>query len=101
MDEFTVNTPLGQIVVKPSMDSECPGVYIDIRRPGCDCDAPLAMVEYTATEADFEKPVIITRVWDDIRCEEYQTRSVHFGIEEYFESDETSEEVVRNGRNPE
>lgn len=84
MNEIVVNTPLGQIVVKPSTDSDYPGVYIDLRRPGCDCDAPLAMVEYTATEVDLEKPAIITRAWDDTRCEEYHTRVVHSGIEEYF-----------------
>lgn len=84
MDEILINTPLGQIVVKPSTDPEYPGVYIDLRRPRCACDAPLAMVEATPDEADLEGWNIITRAWDDVRNEEYQTRVAHSGIEEYF-----------------
>ena len=84
MSEIIVDTPLGQIVVKPSGDSEYPGVYIDLRRDGCDCDAPLAMVEYTPDERDLKEPAIVTRVWDDVREEDHQTRVVHSGIEEHF-----------------
>lgn len=85
MNEIVVCTPIGDIVVTKSTDSDYPGVYIDIRRPGCDCDAPLAMVEYTDTESDLEAPAIITRVWNDVRREEYETRVVHEGVNEYFD----------------
>ena len=86
MNEVVVHTPIGDIVVTKSTDSDYPGVYIDIRRPGCDCDAPLAMVEYTDTEVDLDRPAIITRVWNDVRREEYETRVVHDGISEYFDA---------------
>lgn len=85
MKEMTVKTPLGTLVVKESTDSENPGVYIDLRRPGCNCDAPVAMVEVTKDEADLNiGQALITRVWDNVNEEEYRTRVVHTGIEEYF-----------------
>lgn len=82
--KLNIETPLGTLVVYQSGDPEYPGVYIDLKRKGCDCDAPLAMVEYTASEGDLGVPAIITRVWDDVRQEDHQTRVVHSGIEEYF-----------------
>ena len=89
MEEMTVKTPLGTLVVKASTDSDYPGVYIDLRRPGCDCDAPVAMVEVTSTEADLdEKPALITRVWDNVNEEDHRTRVVHSGIEEYFREED-------------
>ncbi len=84
LDEMIVETPMGSLVIYRSHDTEYPGVYIDLRRDGCDCDAPLTMVEFTATECDQDEPAIITRVWDDVRKEDHQTRVVHSGIEEYF-----------------
>lgn len=85
MEEMTVKTPLGTLVVRASTDPHNPGVYIDLCRPGCDCDAPVAMVEVTQSEADLDgKPALITRVWDDVNEEEYRTRVLHTGIEEYF-----------------
>lgn len=85
MEEMTMNTPLGTLVVKASTDSQNPGVYIDLRRSGCECDAPIAMVEVTKDEADLGgKPALITRVWDNVNEEDYRTRVVHSGIEEYF-----------------
>lgn len=97
MNEMVVDTPMGQIVVKPSGCSEYPGVYIDLRRPGCSCDAPLAMVEYTETEVDVEKPAIITRVWDDVGREEYETRVCHRGIKEYFEDTQLQRKSCTQG----
>lgn len=82
--QIIVETPLGSLVIYQSGDPEYPGVYIDLRREGCGLDAPLAMVEYTATEVDLETPSVITRTWDDVRQEGHQTRVVHSGIEEYF-----------------
>lgn len=80
----SVFTQAGWIVVKQSTDPNNPGVYIDLRRDGCDCDAPLAMVEYTPDEGDLKRPAIITRVWDNVNEEDHRTRVVHSGIEEYF-----------------
>lgn len=88
-EETTVNTPLGTLVVKASTDSNNPGFYIDLRRSGCDCDAPVAMVEATSDETDQDgKPTLITRVWDNVNEEEYRTRVIHSGIEEYFREED-------------
>jgi len=93
---MSVDTPLGAIVVKTATDSEHPGVYIDLRRKGCECDMPLALVEYCGDEGD--KPDgeknIITRVWGDAAQEGYTDRVVHEGIEDYFTSEEPVEYVV-------
>lgn len=90
MKEMTVNTPLGTLVVKASTDSQNHGVYIDLRRHGCGCDAPVAMVEVTKEEADLgDKPALITRVWDNVNEEEYRTRVVHSGVEEYFREEDS------------
>lgn len=94
MDEFLVQTPMGDIVVTKSLDFNHPGVYIDIRRPGCDCDAPLALIEYSEEESDLDGPAIITRTWDDARCEEFGTRIVHGGINEYFDMESNKKEAV-------
>lgn len=91
-----VETPLGTIVVKTALDSEHPGVYIDLRRKGCECDMPLVLVEYCGDEAD--KPDgeknIITRVWGNAGQEDYTERVVHEGIEDYFAPEEPDEYVV-------
>ena len=85
MKELTVKTPLGTLVVKASVDPANPGVYIDLRREGCNCDAPVAMVEVTQDEAEWEgEPTLVTRVWGNVAEEDYQTRVVHYGIEKYF-----------------
>lgn len=85
--QIIVETPLGSLVIYQSGDPEYPGVYIDLRREGFDLDAPLAMVEYTPDEGDLKEPAIVTRVWDDVREEDHQTRVVHSGIEEYFKGE--------------
>lgn len=97
MEELVIATPMGEIVVKPTHGGpDYPGVWIDLRRKGCEPDAPLAMVEFTSTEGDLEGPAIITRVWDSAMAEEYQTRVVHREIEEYFTCVKMNEEETRN-----
>jgi hypothetical protein len=88
MEEHVIYTPLGKIVVHIERAGEYPGIWIDLRREGHQVDAPLALVEYTATEGDLDEPAIITRIWDDVGQEEHQTRVVHSGIEKYFEEDD-------------
>ncbi len=83
-----IPTPLGALVARPSGgDPDNPGVWLELRRDGCAEDAPLALVEFTGTEADASGQHIITRTWDDVRLDEHQTRVVHEGIEEYFRSE--------------
>lgn len=92
MDEMVVKTPIGDIVVTKSLDSDHPGVYIDLRRSGHCCDAPLAVIEYAEDESDLEGPAIITRAWNDVCCEEFGTRVVHDGISEYFDTESNKKE---------
>lgn len=87
---LAVDTPLGTLVVKAALDTQHPGVYVDLRRPGAECDLPLALVEFSADDADFLEgdQNIITRVWGNARQEEYTLRTVHQNIEEYFRTEE-------------
>lgn len=87
---LAVDTPLGALVVKAALDSQHPGVYVDLRRPGTECDLPLALVEFSADDADFidGDQNIITRVWGNARQEDYTMRTVHQNIEQYFKSEE-------------
>lgn len=78
-------TSLGTLVAKGSTDSLHPGVYIDLRRDGEPCDAPVLMVECVGDETDLdEQDNLITRVWDDVSQEEYATRVIHSGVEQHF-----------------
>lgn len=92
MPVASAETPLGTIVVKKVFDEEHPGFYIDLRKSGCDAepddmpDAPLALVEFCKDEGDRQdgEQCIITRVWGDVRKEDYTSRVVHKGVKEYF-----------------
>ena len=87
---YRAETPLGALIVRPSgYGLDYPGIWIDLRRGDSDCDMPLALVEYTATEVDLEHGVghIITRVYGN-DGDEYTHRIVHTGIEEYFRMEE-------------
>jgi len=79
-DRITVKTPLGDIVAEASSDSDNPGVWISLHRDGEDYESTLALVEYTATEADQKGPQLITRVWGDAQQEDYTDRVVHSGL---------------------
>lgn len=83
---LAVDTPLGTLEVKAALDSHHPGVYVDLRRPGAECDLALVMVEFSADDADFPEgdQNIITRVWGNARQEDYTVRTVHQNIEKYF-----------------
>ncbi len=85
-EPLTADTPLGQLIAYPSNNSENPGIYIDLHRDTFDCDAPLALIEYTSTEADVEGGTLITRVWSDVSQEDYSDRHIHTGVEEFFDA---------------
>jgi hypothetical protein len=85
-----IDTTLGQLVVELSSDPDYPGVYVDLHRDGCECDATLALVECPTTDWDSDKPEIITRIWDNVVQEDFQTKVAHTGIEEYFEGGDNS-----------
>lgn len=78
---MSVKTPLGEIVAEAGGGSEYPGIWVSLHKPGEEYEPTLAMVEYTATEADYEKPAIITRVWADTKQDEYTDRVIHTGLE--------------------
>ena len=62
-----------------------PGVYIDLRRPGSECDMPLALVEFSADDTDFPdgEKNIITCVWGNSSNESYTMRAGHQNIEAF------------------
>lgn len=78
---LSVKTPLGDIVAEVSEDRENPGIWVSIQQPEKDREPTLALVEYTATEADLRGPSLITRVWGDADQEDYTDRVVHVGLE--------------------
>lgn len=84
-NRITVSTPLGTLDIYKACDDAHPGVYIDLLRESLDGDstAPLAMVEFSDDEDREPNPVIITRVWDDVRNENGH-KIVHRGIDKFF-----------------
>lgn len=82
-------TPLGALVGHRATDPEHPGIYIDLHREGESVDAPVLLVEVANDEADLKQgDFLITRVWDAVDEESYQTRVVHTGIDAYFANKE-------------
>lgn len=78
---LTVKTPLGDIVAEESADPDNPGVWVSLRQFIEDRTLRLALVEYTADEADVEGQTVITRVWQNARSDEYTNRIIHVGLE--------------------
>lgn len=84
-DKLLVETPFGTLVAYSSVDSDYPGIYIDLRRDGFVEDMPVALVESTETEGDTpEGRNLITRVWGDGKEQDYTDRVIHKHIEEFF-----------------
>ena len=83
--DVIVETPLGDLTVRPVHAEDYPGVEVFLRREDADQDLLLALVECTKDEADLPKEDhIITRVYGQAMDAEYTTRVVHEGIEDYF-----------------
>lgn len=82
--EIRVDTPLGTLIASAATDPEHPGVCVDLRRPDESGDIPLALVEFSADDADFPDgdKNIITRVWGNARQKDYTIRTVHQNIGE-------------------
>lgn len=83
-------TPLGAIIARATTDPDHPGIYIDLRRTDATDDMPLALVEFSADDADYPagEPHIISRIWGDSQDESYTQRVVHRNVEEYFATEE-------------
>ena len=80
-----VHTPLGTLVVTANTDDEYPGILVDLRRPAFDHDAPIALIEFTNSETDFEgEGRIITRIWGNVSQDDYSDRVVHVGLDDFF-----------------
>ena len=88
--EMRVETPLGTLVATAATDPQHPGIYIDLRRTGESDDVPLALVEFSADDADFPDgdQNLITRVWGNARQEDYTMRTVHQNIGESAKKEE-------------
>ena len=87
-NKIMVKTSLGTLVVYENPDQDYPGVFVDLQRDGFVCDAPVAMIEVTETEWDLDGPHLISRIWDNVSEEDYNTRVVHFGFEKHFDNRE-------------
>lgn len=81
-----VNTPSGTLIAYASENEEYPGIYIDLHRDGFKSDAPLVLVEHTGTEELLKGTCnkLITRVWEDISHDDYDTMHIHYGDEKFF-----------------
>lgn len=88
--EIRVDTPLGTLIASAAKDPEHPGIYVDLRRPDESGDISLALVEFSADDADFPDgdKNIITRVWGNARQEDYTIRTVHQNIGESAKEEE-------------
>ena len=66
-NRLRIETKLGQLVAYPSSDPAHPGIYIDLKREGAPCMAPVALVEFTDDDCSDSgqdiPPSIICRVW--------------------------------------
>lgn len=89
--KLCVETPLGTLVAYAGGDPAYPGIYIDLQRNGSGTDAPLALVEFTETEADMENEgKLISRVWGNVSEEDYSERIVHTGITDFLSTEDTA-----------
>jgi len=80
--EIRVETPLGTLVAYPSIDSDFPGIYIDLERNGVAMNVGLAEVDNADWSED--KGSLISRIWGDGEVEDPTERVTHLGIEKYF-----------------
>lgn len=77
-----VKTPLGHIMAEASTDPDNPGVWVSLYQFIEDRVLRLALIEYTADEADVDGHAIITRIWQNAKADEYTNRIIHEGFEE-------------------
>lgn len=83
MNDFRIETPLGAIIVRDSGgDTEHPGIWVELRHPGSDFDAPIAMIEY-----DGDEKAVVSRVWDNVNDDDYTTKVKHYGLDEFYRTD--------------
>ena len=68
-------------MTEASADPDNPGVWVSLRQFIEDRTLRLALIEYTADEADVEGQTVITRVWQNARSDEYTNRIIHAGLE--------------------
>lgn len=90
-NRLCIDTKLGQLVAYLSTNTEYPGIYIDLKREGHDCMAPIALVEFTATDygpcGEEIPPSIICRTWGDATKEDYTDAVICRNLDKYFEED--------------
>lgn len=87
-NRLRIETKLGQLVAYPSSDPAHPGIYIDLKREGASCMAPVALVEFTDDDCSDSgqdiPPSIICRVWANAMEEDYTDAVVCQNLDEYF-----------------
>ncbi|MEG1563819.1 MAG: hypothetical protein RR365_08845 [Bacteroides sp.] len=88
--DIRVDTPLGAILARENSDPAHPGVWLDLRRADVACDMTLALVEFSDDESGFPEGEqhIVTRVWGEASRDDYTTKVIHGGIEDFFRMEE-------------
>lgn len=87
--DILVETPMGDLTVRPVHSEDYPGIEVFLRREDTDQDLLLALVECVRDETDLpQEPNLITRVYGQAMDAEYTTRVVHEGIEDFFKVEE-------------
>ncbi len=91
--EFFVETPVGTLHTYASIDPNYPGVYVDLKREGITCEAPLLLLDYSHTEypecldeETAKKGVLTCKMWNDLMEEDFETKAGFRNIDEFFES---------------
>lgn len=94
--EFFVETPVGKLHVYESVDPEYPGVYVDLKRDGCNVEAPLLLLDFSHTEypecldgKTAEKGVLTCKIWNDVTKEDYETKAGFRNIDDFFAQEDT------------
>lgn len=90
MEKIILNVPtkLGTLTAYESLDPAHPGIYIDLHRDGHPADMPVALIEEAEDEADQEGICLVTRVWGNSQKEDYTHRTIHAGVEPFFQDTE-------------
>lgn len=83
MDFLRVKTPRGTLIAYPSIDSNNPGIFIDLTQDDVSYALNLACVECQTGENDSDSE-IVSHVWGDGRQEDATHDVRHVNIDSYF-----------------
>lgn len=90
--ELTVDTPMGTLVAYPSTDSQNPGVFVDLWRPGTGCALNLAAVECSIDEGEHGSPSLKLHAWGDGGKEDATLHTAFQNIDAYFSEERKNQD---------